>query len=350
MSFGKSIIAWYELNKRELPWRETGDPYKIWLSEIILQQTRVDQGMSYYFRFVEKYPDLRSFAAAKEDEVLKLWQGLGYYSRARNMMFAAKQIMNEHGRQFPNEYEKIKSLKGIGDYTAAAIASFAFGLKHPVVDGNVFRLLSRYLGIKTPIDTTKGKNEFTLHAKDFLGDYDPAIFNQAIMEFGSKQCKPSNPDCQSCPLNVSCYAFRNKSVQDYPVKQSKTKIRNRYFNYLIIRESNSIVIKKRSGKDIWQGLHDFPLVETKSRINESEFLSLDELKKFRKKNFKINKVSSEYKHILSHQHIHARFYEIESENIFNDVSSEWKKIKVGSIKKYAVPKLIENYLLAEGII
>ena len=346
MNFGNEIIKWYQQNKRDLPWRNTRDPYLIWLSEIILQQTRIDQGLSYYHRFAEKYPDVKLLAAAKEDDVLKLWQGLGYYTRARNLHKAAKQITTAFSGKFPSEHNSIKSLKGVGDYTAAAIASFAFDLKYPVVDGNVFRLLSRFYGIETPIDTSAGKKEFTEIAGTLMRNHSPAVFNQAIMEFGSRVCKPANPECEMCPLNISCYAFKNNCYSSFPVKKNKTKTSNRYFNYLVIQDKNSFFIRKRNAKDIWQGLHDFPMIETKSSMKQIDFLKSDDWKNtFKGHKVKLTKVSPEFKHVLSHQLIYATFYEISADiNLFNETENQWKKVNAKSVKKYAVPKLIERYI------
>jgi A/G-specific adenine glycosylase len=346
MSFGEEIIKWYEVNKRDLPWRQTRNPYLIWLSEIILQQTRIEQGLSYYYLFAEKFPEVKSLASAKEDDVLKLWQGLGYYSRARNLHAASKQIMKEHGGNFPDDYDSIRALKGVGEYTAAAISSFAYDLKYPVVDGNVFRLLSRYFGIKTPIDSSSGRKEFTSLAAELMEGFPPAIFNQAIMEFGSKQCKPSNPLCESCPLNIGCFSFKNKSISQFPVKKNKVKLRKRYFNYLVIRNEESFYIRQRKGKDIWQGLHDFPLIETNKNTNENVLFRSAELKKiFTSGKLKVINVSEEYKHILSHQTIHAKFYELSvDKKKFNEPPSEWKKVNPKTVKKYAIPRLIERYL------
>jgi A/G-specific adenine glycosylase len=315
---------------------------------VILQQTRIEQGLAYYNRFAEKYPDVRSLANAKEDDVLKLWQGLGYYSRARNLHAAAKQVVNDFSAKFPSEYSDILSLKGIGEYTAAAIASFAFGKEHAVVDGNVFRLLSRYFGIKTPIDSTTGKKEFVSVANDLIKGHRPEIYNQAIMEFGAMQCRPVNPLCETCPLVASCFAFKNKLIDALPVKSKSIKIRKRYFNYIVIKKNDSFYIKQRKQKDIWQGLHDFPLIESENKIEESELISSDELRAFNLKKLSITKVSREYKHVLSHQHIHAKFYEVAGDLILNDANSDWKKVSVKSVKKYAVPRLIEMYLEDRG--
>lgn len=344
--FGKKVISWYSKNKRDLPWRQTSDPYKIWLSEIILQQTRVDQGMAYYHKFCENYPTVTDLAKASEDDVLKLWQGLGYYSRARNLHKSAKDIVESFQGKFPGNFDEIKSLKGIGDYTAAAIASFAFKLPHAVVDGNVYRILSRYAGIETPIDSGAGKKEFITLANELLGKHPPDIFNQAIMEFGSIQCKPVSPDCMSCPLQGSCFAFAHNKVNVLPVKSKKTKIRKRFFHYLVIREKDNFFIRQRKEKDIWTGLHDFPLIETETSLNEGKIMSSKEWKdRFKGLKSKVTNVSAEYKHILSHQHIHATFYEISADlKSFKEEEQNWKKVNSTSVKNFAVPRLIEEYL------
>jgi A/G-specific adenine glycosylase len=346
MSFGSILIRWYHKNKRDLPWRNTKDPYKIWLSEVILQQTRVEQGLPYYLRFVERFPGIQQLAGAHQDIVLKLWQGLGYYSRARNLHEAARQVKNDFGGGFPRDYDAIRSLKGVGDYTAAAVASFAFDLSYPVVDGNVYRLLSRYFGIKTPINSTAGKKEFAAIAGKLIKDFPPATFNQAIMEFGAVQCKPSGPDCENCPLNSSCYAFEHGKVNLFPVKSKKNKTRNRYFYYLVIREQNSFYVRKRFDKDIWQGLHDFPLIETVKKAKEENLISSAEWKKiFGKSNYKIISISREHKHLLSHQTIYARFFEISLDKMAGHFSQEgWLKVSKKNFNRYAFPKLIERYL------
>jgi A/G-specific adenine glycosylase len=346
MQLGSEIIKWYKVNKRDLPWRNTRNPYHIWLSEIILQQTRVDQGLSYYHRFVEKYPTVKALASAKESEVLRLWQGLGYYTRARNLHKTARTIAENFKGRFPKEYEEIRSLAGVGEYTAAAIASFAYDLKYPVVDGNVFRVLSRYFGIKTPIDTSSGKKVFSKLAGKLMAEFPPAQFNQAIMEFGSRQCRPSNPDCLACPLNGSCFSFLNKKINSFPVKKNKTRVRNRFFHYLVIRYRNSFYIRKRLEKDIWQGLHDFPLIETEKRTTEEEILNSPEWKKILSgKKAKLIHVSPNHKHLLSHQEIHARFYEISIEKrIVLKEQKKWKLVNLNSVKKHALPRLIERYV------
>lgn len=348
MQFGEVIIGWYHKNKRDLPWRRTSDPYKIWLSEIILQQTRVDQGLAYYERFVSKYPKIKNLAAAKEDDILKLWQGLGYYSRARNLHHAAKDVMSRFKGKFPVEYDDIRSLKGIGDYTASAIASFAYHQKYAVVDGNVFRVLSRYLGISTPVNSVYAKKEFTDAALLLIGDHSPHDFNQAIMEFGALQCKPASPSCGSCPLNGSCFAFSKNTVGSLPVKGKKMVVRKRYFNYLCIHHGDRVELRKRTGKDIWKNLYDFPMIETGKRISTESLLQLEDWKKhFSKNKVHLFSESKTIKHQLSHQTIFAKFFGI---RVSSAVSIDGSKpVKKKSLNKFAVPRLIENYLnSAEG--
>ena len=260
--FCTPIHSWYSLNKRDLPWRTTRDPYLIWLSEIIMQQTRIDQGLAYYNRFANEFPTVSDLASASEDQVLKLWQGLGYYSRARNLHFTAKYIKEQYNGIFPNNYKSILSLKGIGEYTAAAIASISFNLEYPAVDGNVYRVLSRYFGISTPIDSGTSKKAFYELAKELIKGNDPGMHNQALMEFGALQCTPKNPDCANCPLNERCYAFLNKKINELPAKQNKTKQRDRYFNYIVFLNKNQTWLQKRTGNDIWKNLYEFPVVET----------------------------------------------------------------------------------------
>ena len=338
-------MEWYEVNKRDLPWRNTRNPYFIWLSEIILQQTRIDQGLDYYFRITGKYPNVRALANAKEADVLRIWQGLGYYSRARNLHATAKRIVKEFNGKFPEDYPSLRSLKGVGDYTAAAIMSFAFEKSYAVVDGNVYRLLSRYLGIDAPIDTGHGKKTFQTVADELILGHSPFIYNQAIMEFGARQCKPVDPNCTVCPLNQSCIAFKKNIVHLLPVKSGKTKIRKRYFNYLVIIHKNSFYLRKRTGKDIWNGLHDFPLIETTQPVSENRLMKSAEWKNtFRNNRIEIIGVSEERKHILSHQHIHARFFQVFAESANWHFPDDWKRVTRKSVKKYAIPRLIEKYL------
>ncbi len=262
--FFEILIKWNRNeNKREMPWKGEKDPYKIWISEIILQQTRVQQGLAYYNRFIKTWPNVKSLAKADEQKVYKLWEGLGYYSRCRNLIATAKYINNELGGRFPEKYENILSLKGVGDYTAAAIASFAFNLPYAVVDGNVFRVLSRFFGIEIPVDTTEGKKLFKALANELIDKKNPAEYNQAIMDFGAIVCKPLLPLCSECPLQKKCIAFQKKLVNVLPLKQKSINTRQRFFNYLQVEHKNKIYVNQRTGKDIWQNLHEFILIESK---------------------------------------------------------------------------------------
>ena len=346
MEFSNRLIKWYLEHKRDLPWRETQDPYPIWLSEIMLQQTRVAQGLPYFLSFTTTFPTVFDLANAPEEQVLKLWQGLGYYSRARNLHKTAQIIAFEMNGVFPDNFSDLLKLKGIGDYTAAAISSFAFNLPYSVVDGNVYRILSRFAGISTPIDSTEGKKEFSLLAQQLLSKHSPQLYNQAIMEFGSLQCKPAKPNCLVCPLSNSCFAYENNKVDVLPVKTKSIKIRKRYFHYLVIRDGNEFYIKKRKSKDIWIGLHDFPMIETKQSTEIEELTKSAEWRnQLGKSKHRLEKVTNEYKHILSHQHIHAKFYEIKTDlKKFNEAGKEWKKVNKESVNDYAVPRLIEDYL------
>ena len=340
--FSQKIIHWYKSNKRDLPWRNTKDPYFIWLSEIILQQTRVDQGMDYYLKFAKKFSTVHKLANASEEKVLKMWQGLGYYSRARNLHATAKIISKDLKGIFPKNYEDILKLKGIGVYTAAAIASFAFDKPHAVVDGNVYRALSRVFGIKTPIDSTKGKKDFNELANSLIDKKHPGLYNQAIMEFGSMHCKPKNPDCGNCILNDICVAREKKIVDRLPIKSKVTKQRDRHFNYLVIRNGNAVLLNKRTGKDIWKNLYDFLLVETARAFSENIFLSSKEFRKMVNKRYTLRSVSSTYKHVLSHQTIYAKFWEIKLAKPLKIKSGI--SVPLDKLEKYAVPRLIENYL------
>lgn len=344
MDFSTQLIIWYENNKRDLPWRNTSNPYFIWLSEIILQQTRVDQGISYYHKFITHYPTIDLLANAKEEEVLKLWQGLGYYSRARNLHASAKIVNNELDGIFPNNHSEIIALKGVGEYTAAAVASFAFKLPFAVIDGNVYRVLARLFGIHTAIDSNEGKKVFKELASELLDKQNPSTYNQAIMEFGALQCKPKNPNCESCPFRLECVAFKNETISILPYKSKKTKQRNRYFNYLVIESDFFTFIKKRGKNDIWQGLFDFPLIETLKEIQDIEELNFSEInKKITSTSFIFKGVSKEYKHILSHQKIYAKFWKIE---LIKEIPINTNYISVSNkdLGAYPVPKLIDNYL------
>jgi len=342
----KTLLRWYHQNKRDLPWRHTKDPYIIWLSEIMLQQTRVEQGLPYFEKFSEKFPTIKHFARAKEDNILKMWQGLGYYSRARNMHHAAKQIVKIYNGKFPGEFSELKKLKGVGEYTAAAIASFAFNKPHAVVDGNVYRFLSRFFGIKTPVDSPKGKKTFSALADELLDKKNPGLHNQAMMEFGARMCKPANPDCAACPLNMQCVAFRIKKVRLFPVKSKKQKVKDRYFNYFFIRWQSKIFLGKRTGNDIWKSLYEFPLIETKRKTSLNKLMQTKEWKDvFKTTHLHINGNSKSYKHQLSHQTIHAQFYEIKLEaRPPGQILKNFLVIPGDDLKKYGVPVLIDKFL------
>jgi A/G-specific adenine glycosylase len=338
MNFSDELIQWYLKNKRELPWRNTTDAYVIWLSEIILQQTRVEQGMPYFYRFIEKYPDVRSFAAADESDILNLWQGLGYYSRGRNMLKTARQVVEQFGGKFPVDYERLTGLKGIGEYTAAAISSFAANEARAVVDGNVFRVLARYFGISDPINGTKGKKLFQDIANDLLNKEHPAQHNQAMMEFGAMLCKPKNPDCKICPVRPECYAFNNNATAVLPQKLKKTKIRERFLNYLLITDQDTILMNKRDEKDIWANMYDLPLIETTARLSSAEVITLPQVNELFGREVKIIDTFPIKKHILTHQHLHVQFIHIDCTPI--KLEQKWFYTNVNNLKKLPLPKII----------
>lgn len=338
MNFSNQLILWYLENKRDLPWRNTTNPYHIWLSEIMLQQTRVAQGLPYYLAFTDSFSTVQDLANADEEKVLKLWQGLGYYSRARNLHSTAKYISNELNGVFPNNYNDLIKLKGIGEYTAAAIASFSFNECVPVVDGNVFRVLSRYFGIETDIATNGAKREFTALAATLIDKKRPALFNQAIMEFGALQCTPKNPECSICPLNNSCAALSEKKTNILPIKSKKTKIKNRYLNYLLILDNNNrSIAHKRTQKGIWHNLYEFPVIETNNKST-----IIDTIAEIKKKYTTI--ISAEIIehesiiHKLSHQHLHINFWKIKTNTVFED------GISYNELLALPVPIVIHNFI------
>lgn len=338
---------WYEQNKRDLPWRNTDDAYKIWISEIILQQTRVNQGYNYYLRFVERFPDVKSLAEADELEILKYWQGLGYYSRAGSLHKAAKTVVSKFNGKFPENYKDILSLSGIGEYTAAAISSFAYNQSYATVDGNIFRVLSRLHANETPIDTSKGKKEFTELAQNLLDKNNPGLHNQAIMEFGAMYCVPALPDCDNCPLNEHCEAYRLNIVTQLPVKQGKTKVSNRYFNYFFIKNGGFTYLQKRAKKDIWQNLYEFPLIETSGAVDLSELVQTADFKKlFEDVEISIEKTSRMFRHILSHRIIHAVFYIINI-NVERKEIRDFEKILINELERYPIARLTELFLEEE---
>jgi len=340
MNFSNSLLSWYLQNKRDLPWRNTVNPYPIWLSEIMLQQTKVAQGLPYFLTFIKSFPTVLHLAKANEEQVLKLWQGLGYYSRARNMHKTAQIIAFELGGEFPNNYNDLIKLKGIGEYTAAAIASFAFNEVVPVVDGNVFRVLSRYLDVETDIASAAAKKEFSALAKELMPLDNPALFNQAIMEFGAMQCVPKNPNCNNCIFNTSCAALQKKKVGELPVKLKKTKVTNRYFNYIVFLDTaNNTIINKRTEKGIWHNLYEFPVIEADGEL-EFEIISQKILNKF--SNFSIDSISvynqSQIIHKLSHQKLHINFYRVSlNDNILDGIF-------LSELKNYPFPIVIFNFI------
>ena len=340
MDFSNSLLSWYLQNKRDLPWRDTVNPYPIWLSEIMLQQTKVAQGLPYFVTFIKEFPTVLHLAQADEEQVLKLWQGLGYYSRARNMHKTAQIIAFELNGNFPNNYKDLLKLKGIGEYTAAAIASFAFNEVVPVVDGNVFRVLSRYLDIETDIASALAKKEFSALAKELMPENNPALFNQAIMEFGALQCVPKNPDCNNCIFNNSCAALQKKKVGELPVKLKKTKVTNRYFNYIVFLDnSNNTIINKRTEKGIWHNLYEFPVIEAEEEL-DFESISRAIFEKYI--NFSIDSISvynsEQILHKLSHQKLHINFYRASVTDEIRD------GISLDVLKNFPFPVVIYNFI------
>jgi len=344
MNFSKSLIQWYLQNKRDLPWRNTIDPYFIWLSEIMLQQTRVAQGLPYFLRFTEAFPTVFDLAKADEEQVLKLWQGLGYYSRARNLHKTAQQVAFEYKGEFPKRYAELLKLKGIGEYTAAAIASFAYNESVPVVDGNVYRVLSRYFEVETDIASSGAKKEFTQLAAELLPKGEANLFNQAIMEFGALQCVPKNPDCANCIFSDSCAALQKKKVAQLPVKSKKVKVKTRFFTYLVFEdEVRNTLIQKRTQKGIWHNLYEFPLLETETNLSTDVISDL-----IHKQILIENKIldisrfnETVMVHKLTHQHLNIYFWKV---RVAGQLSGgiDWK-----SVKKLPFPIVIHNFIEAE---
>jgi len=345
--FTSLLMKWHEEHARELPWKSDRDPYKIWLSEIILQQTRVEQGLPYYLKILEQFPNLDALANADEDELMQLWQGLGYYSRARNLLFTAKYIQSELRGKFPNNYSDLLKLKGIGPYTAAAISSFAFDEVRAVIDGNVIRVLSRIFGIEIPFDSSKGKKVFEQLASELISQDDPATYNQAIMDFGATQCLPKKPNCISCTFRSTCKAYVQNQVIEFPVRSKKVLKKDRYFYYyVLITPENEVLIRKRSADDIWKGLYEFPLME----CNEEEFSRSKHAvyPDFFNKLYidKIDKTNAtfQYKQVLTHRIIHAKFITIRTS--FKDKSFPENNYLVDyeNLCNFAFPKLIDWFI------
>jgi A/G-specific adenine glycosylase len=344
MKFSNTLIKWYLQNKRDLPWRKTTNPYPIWLSEIMLQQTRVAQGTPYFLAFTEVFPTVFDLANANEEQVLKLWQGLGYYSRARNLHKTAQTVAYEMGGVFPDNYTDLLKLKGIGEYTAAAIASFSYNECVPVVDGNVFRVLSRYFNVETDIAQASAKKEFAALAYELMPKDNPAQFNQAIMEFGALQCVPKSPNCSICVLNSSCAALQKKKVDQLPVKLKKTKVRNRYFNYIVAEDNlGNTIVQKRTAKGIWHNLYEFPLIETE-KVEDFDTVAQQIQQQF----FQENEILSllEYNqesiiHKLSHQHLHIKFWKASLKGTIKN------GIDLETAKTFPFPIVIHNFMEKE---
>jgi A/G-specific adenine glycosylase len=329
--FSEQIQIWYYKNKRDLPWRETKNPYHIWLSEVILQQTRVQQGMDYYYKFVDTFEDIKALATASEQEVLNLWQGLGYYSRGRNLHKAAKMVVDEFKNLFPRNFDDIRKLPGVGNYTAAAIASFAYNLPHAVVDGNVYRVLSRYYNTDEFIDTPQGQKYYQALADELLDRNNPSTHNQAIMELGALICTPKNPSCESCPLSDSCLAKAKNTWSELPRKKGKVKVRNRQFHYFVSIKNDHILLQKRGDKDIWANMFEFPLIEGEKIenpiLNDARFLKT-------------------MNHKLTHQNLIVNFYTMDhADQIGISHSAEW--ISIDALKDYPLPRVIERFLAEE---
>ncbi|MCT8339095.1 A/G-specific adenine glycosylase [Flavobacteriaceae bacterium TK19130] len=340
-NIAKSLINWYLIHKRDLPWRQTKDPYPVWLSEVILQQTRVAQGLPYYETFLEEFPTVSHLADASQEKVLKLWQGLGYYSRARNLHTAAQYVSEELQGTFPPNYKELLALKGVGDYTASAIASICYEEPVAVVDGNVYRVLSRLFADATPINTPKGVKRFKQLAQELLDEDQPGTFNQAIMEFGARQCVPQNPDCDICVLKDGCSAFQQDAVSELPVKLKKQKVKKRYFNYLVfISDEGETLLQQRTGKGIWQNLYEFPLVETSKTVSEKRLQKNEQFQRITDDyaSLEINEFrQKEIVHKLSHQHLYAKFWIVRVAKVHNGIS-------IQNIHDYPVPVLIQNFI------
>ena len=343
--YSKTFIDWYKKNKRDLPWRNTKDPYRIWISEIILQQTRVTQGLDFYSRFIRRFPNIQELAKADQEEVLKLWQGLGYYSRARNLHEAAKSIQLNFQGIFPQRYEDVIALKGVGSYTAAAILSIAWNQAYPVIDGNVYRVLGRLFAVDVPCDTGKGRKMYDELAYILMDPKQAGLHNQAIMEFGALQCIPFKPDCHQCMLKDKCLSFDSGTTQKYPVKQHIITVRERYFNYFFILHKGNTFLSRRTKKDIWEGLFDFPLIETLYSMTYEEIRETETFKNLFYDTGKItfSLISNEVKHVLTHQILYAKLYKVTIQKE-NSCLKKYIKTPLGKITDYAVPALISRFL------
>jgi A/G-specific adenine glycosylase len=351
IKFNQQLVNWYRINARDLPWRNTRNPYQIWISEIIFQQTRIEQGFNYWLRFIDRFPDIERLANADEQEVLSIWQGLGYYSRARNMHFAAKQIMSEFSGTFPDTYDKVLQLKGVGTYTAAAVSSIAFGERQVVVDGNVLRFLSRFAGITEPVDNNRGKKLITELAFTLLEDADPGTFNQALMEFGALYCIPRNPVCKNCIFNDNCKAYVMGAVKEIPYKAKKVMVRKRFFNYLFLytvdqNNQHCFLMQRRVKGDIWQGLFEFPIIEADSLLNPESLTATT----FWQDHILVHQpvLSSRYEdfvHQLTHQQLHTRFFIIQLQKVDTEkLRPDWIWVSANNLHTYPISRLTGKFL------
>lgn len=348
MDFKNVIIKWYNENKRDLPWRNTVNPYYIWVSEVILQQTRVAQGLDYYHRFIDAFPTIKDLAEADLDRVMKVWQGLGYYSRARNLQNGAKQVMAEYNGKLPSSYNELLNIKGIGPYSAGAIASFAFKETVPAIDGNVYRVMARIYGVFASSETASGKKEFFDLTMELIDKKRPNIFNQALLDFGALQCVPRSPNCGICPFDSICYAYRNNLINQLPVKGKKIATRDRFLNYIIIRYKGSTFIQRREGDDIWNSLYQFPLIETSKGVEIDQLVKEPAWKEiFGKVDVNILYISDPIKHLLSHQTLYTKFVIVEIEKASYYLKSNYNKISIPDIQEYSVPRVIDSFLAAE---
>jgi A/G-specific adenine glycosylase len=342
VNFTRQLLQWHQQeNDRQMPWKGEQDPYRIWISEIILQQTRVDQGLQYYQRFITAFADVHRLADARDEEVFKLWEGLGYYSRCRNLLHTARYISRELGGVFPSTYDAILRLKGIGPYTAAAISSFAFGEKKAVVDGNVHRVLTRYFGIYTPVDSSAGKQELNTLAQSLIPDHLPAAYNQAIMDFGATVCKPRNPLCEKCALSNGCASFAGNYVDQLPVKQKRIKRRSRWLNYFILKCDDAVYIRKRTGQDIWQNLHEFVLFETEEELREKPSDVLKQM--VPNGSFHVTAHIRSKPQQLSHQTVNGAFI-VADVAAPADLGSDYQLVGRSNLHEYAFPRFINGFL------
>lgn len=349
MPFTLVLLKWFAEYGRQLPWRDTDNPYHIWVSEVILQQTRVAQGMAYYHRFLERFPTVQALADAPLDDLMKVWQGLGYYTRARNLQAGAQQVVEHYGGELPRTYAELLKIKGLGAYSAAAVASFAFGEAVPAVDGNVYRILSRVFGVFTPIDTTQGRKEFFALASDLMDKQRPALFNQAIIDFGALVCTYRGAQCMECPQSAGCYAYRNNMVDKLPIKGQRVVVRSRYFYYLMLRYRDTTFVHRRAGRDIWHSLYEFPLIEMPNQVSLSELMATQQWADLLGVDAQVEvlSVSEPIKHQLTHITLYATFIIAELRSMPYALKANYRRVPIDSLGDYSVPRVIDAYMAAE---